>query len=541
MGEIPVGYLPSKQHQAERIYLLPELDLPRQLNLGTFFLDRHIIEGRGERAALLYHDQKISFACLQKEVNRLANGLQGLGVEKNDRIILRSPNRPEFIVATFACWKVGAIPVLVHPLLKSEEIRFRIQDSEAKFMFSSPDAFAEVKEALNSIPNPCQVIIFGNRIEGQLSYDDLIVDQSDQFVDVAMDKEDWGRIIYSSGTTGRPKGILNTNGDLAAAIITANRFLLQLTPEDVLGGHPGFTFAFGFYSILFFGLSGCALSIIDRFDPETMFQTIERHRITVMRCVPTVYRMMLEVKDAEGRYDLKSLRLCQSAGEWLPGTTAKEWKRRFGAEILDSIGSGEWHSIVSTRVGMPEDKLDSSGFPLPGIEWKIVDENFREVPRGAYGELVFKTAWGQQYWRRPEIQEKMVREGWNRTGLIFTVDEEGYFWLKGRNDDMIISSGYKIPGGEVETALLGHEAVLETAVVPSPDPIRGNIVKAYVVLKKGVKASEQLADELKDFMKQKIEPYKYPREIVFVDGKSLPRTVTGKIQRFLLREEEKPG
>jgi 2-aminobenzoate-CoA ligase len=541
MGDIPFDYLPPKEHRAEIICSLPELDFPEELNLGHYLLDRHIIEGRGERVALLFQERKITFSNLQKEVNRLANALQGLGVVKNDRVILRSPNRPEFIVATFACWKVGAIPVLVHHLLKSEEVHFRINDSGAKLMFVSSDAFPEVQKSLNSISNPCQVILFGNRIEGQWFYDDLIANQSDQFVNVVTHKEDWGRIIYSSGTTGRPKGILNTNGDLAAAITTANRYLLQLTSKDVLGGHPGFTFAFGFYSILFFGLSGCALSIIDRFDPEFMFQTIERHGITVLRCVPTVYRMMLEVKDPKDRYDLRSLRLCQSAGEWLPGTTAKEWKERFGVEILDSIGSGEWHSIISTRVGTPEDKLDSSGFPLPGIEWKIVDEDFREVPRGAYGELVFKTAWGQQYWRRPEIQEKMVREGWNRTGLIFTVDEEGYFWLKGRNDDMIISSGYKIPGGEVETALLGHEAVLEAAVVPSPDPIRGNIVKAYVVLKKGVKASETLADELKNFVKQRIEPYKYPREIVFADGKSLPRTVTGKIQRFLLRKEEKPG
>jgi 2-aminobenzoate-CoA ligase len=249
--------------------------------------------------------------------------------------------------------------------------------------------------------------------------------------------------------------------------------------------------------------------------------------------------MLLEVRDAENRFDLKSLRLCQSAGEILPGIVAAEWKRRFGSTILNSLGSADLNSYLSTRVDMPEEKLDSSGTPLPGVECKIVDENFTELQRGNRGELAIRAPWGQQYWRRPEVQTKTVINGWNMTGLMFVEDRDGYFWFKGRDDDMIVSSGYKIPGGEVETALMGHEAVHEAAVVPSPHLIRGNIVKALVVLKDGYEGSDRLIEELKTFVKTKIEPYKYPREIVFTDNDSLPRTVTGKIQRFILREKER--
>jgi 2-aminobenzoate-CoA ligase len=539
MSEIPEEYLPPKDYLPDKIYPLPELRLPQELNLGYLFLDRHIGEGRGSKIAIRYKDEEITFLDFQRQVNRLANALRSLGIEKNDRVMLRSPNRPEWVVACFACWKIAAIPVLVHHQLTIEEIIFRANDSEAKAIVVSSDTFPEVGKSLDKCPFLEKVIIFGEKIGGHLFYDDLLRDQSDRLQVVETTKDDWARIIYSSGTTGKSKGILATNGDMATAITIQSRYLLHLSPEDVFGGHAAFSFAFGFFPILFFGIMGCTLSVIDQFTPESMFQTVENHGITLLRCVPTLYRMMLQVKDAEKKYNVSSLRLCQSAGEWLPAPTVREWKRRFGVTILDSVGSADLHTTMSTRVDTPADKLDSSGIPLPGIDCKIVDENFDELPRGVAGELVLRAPWGLQYWRRPDLQRKTVMNGWNRTGLIFVEDDDGYFWFKGRDDDMIVSSGYKIVGGEVETALSGHDAVLEVAVIPSPDPIRGNIVKAFVVLKKGYEPSHQLADELKDFVKRSIDPYKYPRKIEFVDGKSLPRTPTGKIKRFVLRDREK--
>lgn len=538
MSEIPVDYLPPKDYLPERIYPLPEVRIPQKINLGYLYLDRHIIEGKAQKIALRYKDQKITFQELQRDVNRFANALRELGIEKNDRVMLRSPNRPEFIVGVFACWKVGAIPVLVNHLLKAEEIVFRANDSEAKAILVSSDSFPEVEKSLNRFRTVEKVIIFGDPEKGYLFYNDLIHNQADQTELAETTKDDWMRIIYSSGTTGKPKGILNTVGDAVTSVAVPSHYLLNLTSQDVIGGHPSFTFAFGFFSILFFGYNGCTLSIIDRFDSEFMFETIQAHGITFLRCVPTVYRMMLEIKDAEKRYDLSCLRLCQSAGEWLPGVTAKAWKERFKVDLLDSLGSGDWNSIISTRIGMPEEKLDSSGLPLPGVECKIVDENFKEVSRGTPGELIIRAPWGQQYWRRPDKQKELVKNGWNRTGLIYEEDQDGYFWYKGRDDEMIVSSGYKIPSGEVESALLTHEAIAEAVVVPSPDPMRGNIVKAFVVLKDGFETSDQLAEEIKNFVKEKIEVYKYPRKIEFVKKEFLPRTVTGKIQRFILRAKE---
>jgi 2-aminobenzoate-CoA ligase len=538
MGEIPADYLPPKEHLPEKIYPLPEVRFPQKMNLGHLFLDRHIIEGKENKIAFLYKNQKITFIELQREVNRFANAMRRLGIEKGDRFMLRSPNRPEFIVGCFACWKIGAIPVLVSHLLRSNEIVFRANDSEAKAILVSSDAFSEVEKSLGKFQTMDKIIIFGDKIKGYLSYNDLLRDQPEQTESAETTRNDWARLIYSSGTTGNPKGILNTIGDTVAGIAIPSRYLLNLSPKDVIGGHPAFTFAYGFFSILFFGYNGCTLSIVDQFTPEILFETIERHGITVLRCVPTVYHMMLEVKDAEKKYNVGSLRLCQSAGEWLPGATAKKWKQRFGVELLDFVGSADLNAILSTRVGMPENKLDSSGIPFPGVECKIVDENFCEVPQGVAGELIVRAPWGLQYWRRPDIQSESVKQGWNRTGLIYVEDQDGYFWYKGRNDDMIVTSGYKVHGGEVEAVLLTHKAIIEAAVVPSPDPIRGNIIKAFIVLKDGFIASNQLAEEIKDFVKDKIEVYKYPREIEFIDGESLPRTVTGKIKRFVLRQKE---
>lgn len=540
MKEIPAEYLPPKEHLPEKIYPLPEVRLPKKLNLAHIALDQNVIEGRGSDVAILYRDRKITYLEMQREVNRLANGLRSLGLGKNDRVMLRSPNRPEFVMGCFACWKIGAIPVLVNHMLKSEEIVFRASDSEAKAILVSADTFGEVEKSLPRFQTVDQVIIFGEKVGKHHFYDDLLKGQPDQAEMAETTGDDLMRIIYSSGTTGKPKGIITTIGDAVAGRKIIGRHLLDLKPQDVAGGHPIFTFAFGFGLIFVcFGFEGCALSIVEKFDPELMFETIQSHRITVLRCVPTAFRMMLGVKDAEKKYDLSSLRLCQSAGEWLPGDTAREWRARFGVGILDSVGSADLMYWLSTRLDTPDDKLDSSGKPIPGVECKVVDANFNEVPPGTPGELIVRAPWGQQYWRRPDKQREGVWKGWNRPGLIYVEDEDGYFWYKGRDDEMIVSAGYKIPGGEVEAALLSHGSVLEAAVVPSPDPVRGNIVKAFVVLKAGYKPSEALAEEMKNLVKEKIEAYKYPREIEFVDGRTLARTSTGKIQRFVLREKEK--
>jgi len=538
MSAIPEEYLPPVEHRPEKIYALPELRLPRKLNLVDYCIDRHVRAGRGDYALVYYKDQVISYGEMQAQINKLANVLRGLGIEKSDRVMLRSANTPEILASYFACWRLGAIPVLTHHLLRAEEIVFRANDSEAKAMIASSATFGDVKEARPRFETVKDIILFGGNEDGCLPYEELIAGQSTEIETVETYRDDWLRIIYSSGTTGNPKGIINTIGDMVTVTESYCRYILDLQPDDVMGGHPTFAFAFGFSLLLFPGFRGSSVSMVEKFDPELMFEVSQAHRISVLLCVPTAFRMMLNVADAEKKYDLSSLRICQSAGEWLPGDISRQWKRRFGVPILDSVGSGDLNYWLTTTVTTPDDKLDSSGKPLPGVECRIVNELFQDVPAGTEGELLVRAPWGQQYWRRPDKQCEGVVARWNRPGLIYMEDEEGYFWYRGRKDEMIVSAGYKISGGEVESALLQHPAVMECAVIGVPDEMRGNIVKAYVVLKRGYTGSEDFAEEMKDFVKRRIEAYKYPREIEFIGADKLPRTVTGKIQRFALRDLE---
>jgi len=540
MSVIPEDYLPPFDHLPKKIYRLPELQVPQNINIVDFSIDRHIRAGLGDKVLLYFREQKITYSDMQQRINRFANALKGLGIGRNDRVMLRSPNNPEIFIANFACWRIGAIPVPSQHLLRADEIAFRANDSEAKALVVSSDTFADVRDCLDRrlFKSVEEIIVCGTKIEGFHFYDDLVKNQPIDVTTEQTSKDDWTNLIYSSGTTGRPKGILATAADLIN-IGSYGRHINRLKPDDVVGGHPALGFAFGQSLVLYPGFSGCSVSLVDRFAPEIMFEMVEKHKITVLLCVPTAFRMMLGVMYAEKKYDLSSLRLCQSAGEALPGDTSREWRRRFGVPILDSVGCGELAYWLSTTETTPDDKLDSSGKPIPGVEVRIVDNSFKAVPKGTEGEMLVLGPLGTQYWRRPDKQKLAIVDGWSRTGLIYREDEDGYFWYRGRDDDMIVSSGYKIPPEEVELALARHPSVQDCAVVDASDPVRGTIVKAFIVLKPGYSGSDALADEIKNFVKEKIEMYKYPREIEFITQKEMPRGITGKIQRFALRDREK--
>lgn len=545
MSKIPEEYLPPKEYLPRKVYLLPELYYPERFNLARVLLDENV-EKRGDKIAIYFKDQQISYKELQSLVNRFANALKELGVEKDDRVMLRSPNIPEYLIWNFACWRIGAVPVLVNHMNRYEEVEFKANDSEAVAICVHSAWYEDVGKIWKNCPKLKHVIVTGAKIPDALSYEALIEKQSDKAETENTSREDIGRLIYSSGTTGKPKGIIGTNGDLLSVTDTHGRYVLGIREDDVLGGHPYFTFAFGSVNFTLYPWRfGASVSVIDRFRPEDQFELIQKHRITMVFAVPTAFRMMLGVEDAEKKYDCSSLRLCQSAGEWLPGVTFIDFKKRFGVEILDSLGSGDLNYWLSTTPGVPENKVGSTGIDVPGIKNVVVDENFKEVPPRTLGELLVLSSTGQQYWRRPEKQKEGVVweecefKGWNRPGLLFTKDEEGYFWYKSRSDDMIVTAGYKIPGGEVEGTLNEHPAVLESAVVDTPDRDRGMLIKAFVVLREGYKPSENLVRELQEHVKNRIEMYKYPRIIEFAKAKDLPRTSTGKIQRNVLRERER--
>ncbi len=539
MSEIDKDYLPPQDALPEKIYTLPEIRYSENLNVGRELLDK-TTEKKGDKTAIYYKDKEITYLELQKDVNRLANALSDLGIEENDRMMLRTPNIPEYLVSNLACWKMQAIPVLVNPMLRKEEISYRANDSEAKAIIVDAESLNDVEKAKNELDTIEHIIVIDYEKEEYISFNKLMEGKSSNFEAYDSHKDDIARLIYTSGTTGKPKGVISTHADLLSSCGTHGKHVLKLHEEDVIGGHPSVTFSYGAINFcLYPWYFGASLSLVDTFSPEKMYETIEQHGITVLCCIPTAYKMMLSIEDAEKKYDLRSLRICESAGEWLPNTTYKEWKKRFGVEILDSLGSSELIYFLSTYENVPPDKIGSTGTIVPGYNAKIVDEGFNEVPRGTVGRLIIKGPVGNQYWKKPEKQRESTWKGWSLAGLLYVEDEDGYFWYKGRDDTMIVSAGYKIPGGEVENALNSHPAVLESAIVPSPHELRGSIVKAYIVLNQGYEPSNSLKKELQDFVKQKIEPYKYPREIEFVEKGKMPKTSTGKIQRFKLKEKEK--
>ncbi|RLE37331.1 AMP-dependent synthetase, partial [Candidatus Woesearchaeota archaeon] len=479
MARIPVEYLPPAEYLPEIVRLLPELNYPETFNLAEVLLDANVRKNP-DKIAIYFEDKRITYRNLQAMVNQFANALRELGIEKNDRVMLRSPNVPEYIIWNFACWRIGAIPVLVNHLNRYEEVAFKANDTEAVAICVHADFYEDVRRALPQCPALKYVIVLGNKIPGTLNYADLLQAQSSEAESEICSRDDYARIIYSSGTTGWPKGILTTLEGVMAATDTHGRHVLKIREDDILGGHPYFTFAFGSVNFTMYPWRfGASLSIISRFRPEEQFRLVQEHKISMLFAVPTAFNMMLAVEDAEKKYNLSSLRLCQSAGEWLPGETAREWKRRFGVTIIDSLGSGDLMYWLSTFEGMDEEKLGSTGISVPGFENKIVNENFEEVSRGTVGELIVRGPVGQTYWRRPDKQKEGVCpltskfKGWNRPGIVFLQDEDGYFWYKGRSDDIIVTAGYKIPGGEVEAALNEHPAVLESAVVDTPDRERG--------------------------------------------------------------------
>jgi len=543
-NSIQEEYLPPKEFLPQNVKLLPELEYPHRLNLTEVLLDRNIPD-RGDAVAVYHEAERITYRELQSRVNRFANALRGLGVGKGDRVVLRSVNIPEYLVWNFACWRIGAIPVLVSHLNRGSELAFKINDSDAVAVCVHSESYADVGKVRAECPHLKHVIVHGDQIPDTLHLEDLIRKQSEHAAGADMSREDIGRIIYSSGTTGKPKAILNTLEGILSISDTQGRHILKVRPDDVLGGHPYFSFAFGAANFLYLPWRfGAAVSIISQFSPERQFQLVEEHGITLLFAVPTAFRMMLGVAGAERQYRLSTLRLCQSAGEPLPEATVLAWRERFGQTIINSLGSGDLNYWLSTFEGMPDQKIGSNGRSVPGFENIVVDEKFNPVPPGTPGELIVRGPVGQMYWRRPDAQQKGVcppdsrYAGWSRPGLYFTQDSDGYFWYKSRLDDMIVTSGYKVPGGEVEVALNNHPVVLESAVIGVPDKERDNVIKAFVVLKEGQSPSSQLVQELQDFVKQEIEPYKYPRLIEFVTADSLPRTSTGKVQRNALRDRE---
>lgn len=540
---VPTEYLPDEEDEPQLIHPTPEVHYPKQINVAEQLVDRNVEEGREDNVAIYFEDEEITYGELQDRVNAVSNGLEELGVEPGDRVMVRFPNRPEAIVSILAIQKVGAIALPSMKLLRAKELTHILNNAEASTVVVYDGLLDEIENALpglDTVDEDDVVVVERNGVDHDyVDYDDLKADAGTSFDAYESERDDLALMLYTSGTTGQPKGALHTHRQVLATADCYANYCLNPSEDDIFGGNPPLPFAYGYGDLLTFPLRfGAATSLIEDARPGDILETIEDHGITVLCSVPTAYNQILsKYPDGADEYDVSSLRIGVSAGEPLTPNTFQKFKDEYGIEIYDGIGTTEMlHIFVSHR--QQDDIVPGvTGFAVPGYEAKVIDpDTDEECDRGEPGLLAVRGPTGITYWNRPEKQAEAVRDGWSLPGDIYVQREDGRFEYKSRRDDLIVSSGYNIPGPEVEAVVEEIDEVSEVAVVGAPDEERGQIVKAFVVLAEGTEGSEELVEEIQNHVKNTLAPYKYPREVEFV--KELPRTETGKIQRVKLRERE---
>lgn len=519
-------HLPPKESWPELLFDLPELDYPPQMNVAYELLDAHVDAGRGDRPVLHTDGGPWSYRRLMETANRIAHVLrEDFQLVPGNRVLLRGPNNPMMLANWLAVAKAGGVIVATMPLLRSREIAVIADKAQIGLALCDERLMEDMESAYEA----CE------HLQNLVKFDDLerlAEKKPAEFDNVDTAIDDPVLIAFTSGTTGAPKGCIHFHRDVLASTDAFFKNTIPCDENDVFTGSPplAFTFGLGMHAVFPMRL-GASSALIERPSPEVLLETCQRYGVTVMATAPTAYRAMLPHLES---YDLSSLRHCVSAGETLPLPTFEAWHEATGLRIIDGLGATELFHIFITAVG-DDIRPGATGKPVRGYEAKIFDDDMNELPPGEIGRLAIRGPTGCRY-LADERQRSYVRDGWNFTGDAYKADEDGYFWFQARADDMIISAGYNISGPEVEEALLAHDAVKDCACVASPDDERGNIVKAFVVLNEGHSSASELVKTLQDFVKQSIAPYKYPRAIEFVDG--LPRTETGKVQRFKLRQQE---
>jgi 2-aminobenzoate-CoA ligase len=516
--------LPPRDQWPELIFDLPELRYPLRLNCATELLDRNLAT-RADHPALVTPSETLTYAQLAERVNRIANVLTGqMGMVPGNRVLLLSANNAWMVAAYFAVLKAGGVVVASMPLLRAKEISQML--AKAEITHALADARLKT-EMLKAEPAPAHLAFWG---EGELEAMCALAPPEFTAVDTAAD--DVCLLGFTSGTTGVPKATMHFHRDMMAICDAYGMQVLKPQPDDIFIGSPPLAFTFGLGGLVLFPFRvGATAVLLERASPDDLLPAIETYRATVVFTAPTAYRVMA----AHGTpRQFASLRKCVSAGETLPVPIFEAWKTATGLELMDGIGGTEMlHIFIAAPQG--QIRAGATGIPVPGYRAKVIDEHGREVPRGTPGRLAVLGPTGCRY-LADDRQKNYVQYGWNLTGDTYIQDEDGYFRYQARSDDMIISSGYNIAGPEVEAALLAHPAVRECAVVGTPDSERGMLVTAHIVLHPGHEAAPTTAKLLQDHVKAAIAPYKYPRLVHFAD--SLPRTESGKLQRFVLRQQK---
>jgi 2-aminobenzoate-CoA ligase len=509
-----------------------EFQYPEYLNAAVELTDRNVEKGFGDNIALIGNGRQRTYKELADWSNRLAHALvENYGVRPGHRILIRSGNNPALVAAWLAATKAGAVVVNTMPLLRAGELSKIIDKAEIALALTDSRIADELVACAKTSRFLKQVVNFDGTSNHDAELDRVALSKPVRFEAVKTGRDDVALLGFTSGTTGEPKATMHFHRDLLMIADGYAKEILKVTPDDVFVGSPPLAFTFGLGGLAIFPLRfGATATLLENASPPEMIRIIETYKATICFTSPTAYRAMMTAMDHGA--DLSSLRLAVSAGETLPAPVFESWTKKTGKTILDGIGSTEMlHIFISNRTGSAA--AGTTGTPVTGYEAKIVDENMNELPAGAIGKLAVRGPTGCRY-LADDRQTNYVRDGWNLTGDSFSRDEAGRFSFVARSDDMIISSGYNIAGPEVEAALLSHPLVAECGVVGAPDEARGMIVKAYVVLTSSAAASEALTTELQDHVKRAIAPYKYPRAIEYVA--QLPKTETGKLKRFALRQ-----
>ncbi len=504
-------------------------DYPARLNCAVELLDRQVEAGHGERPLVHTAEGAWTYRRFQQTANRIAHVLvDDLGLVPGNRVLLRGTNTATFAACWFAVQKAGGVAVATMPMLRMAELTHTVEKARVTLALCDAALAEELNKTRAQTDVVERVLLYGTDAADGLEA--RMAGKPDHFDALSTAADDVALIAFTSGTTGKAKATIHFHRDVLAICDAFPRSCLSISPDDVFTGSPPLAFTFGLGGLLLFPMRfGASTVFCEKPGPEGLLETIQRHRTTVCVTSPTAYRAMLGML---GRYDTTSLRTCVSAGEALPAPTFHAWRDATGIEIVDGIGATEMlHIFISAPAG--QGRPGATGRPIPGYEAKVVDTNGREVPAGEVGLLAVRGPTGCRYLDDADRQREYVKNGWNYPGDAYLADADGFFHYQARTDDMIVSGGYNISGLQVESVLLKHPAVAECGVIGVPDEARGQLVKAFVVLNEGHAASDGLAKELQDFVKQEIAPYKYPRAVAFLDA--LPRTPTGKLQRFRLR------
>ncbi|MEN3347731.1 MAG: 2-aminobenzoate-CoA ligase [Bradyrhizobium sp.] len=510
----------------------PEFQYPDYLNAAVELTDRIVERGMGDNIALIGNGRQRTYKELTDWSNRLAHALvENYGVKPGHRVLIRSGNNPALVAAWLAATKAGAVVVNTMPMLRAGELAKIVDKAEISLALTDSRIADELVGCAKTSKFLRQVVNFDGTQNHDAELDRIALNKPVKFEAVKTGRDDVALLGFTSGTTGEPKATMHFHRDLLIVADGYAKEVLKVTPDDVFVGSPPLAFTFGLGGLAIFPLRyGATATLLENAAPSEMIRIIETYKATVCFTAPTAYRAMMAAMDKGA--DLSSLRIAVSAGETLPAPVFESWTKKTGKPILDGIGSTELlHIFITNRVGSAVG--GTTGTPVSGYEAKVVDEDMNELPPGEVGKLAVRGPTGCRY-LADNRQTKYVRDGWNITGDAFVRDANGRLCFVARADDMIISAGYNIAGPEVEAALLGHPDVAECAVVGMPDEERGQIVAAFIVLKPGARSDESEVKLLQDHVKATIAPYKYPRAISFVEA--LPKTQTGKIQRFRLRE-----